>query len=176
MVPSLFDRHGKRILGWNALFSGFFGATASCLAKFAFDPNSVLAGSAQHVICNMSSFVVNNTPPIITTSSVVDVKYCYWVAFILSRGSCLLCMILCNGYMLGTFLKGMEESGSVAGTALSTASNFISSAIYGYLLWNERFTFMWWIGFAMVGTGVGLLATLDNNINEKVSKRHSKLE
>jgi len=68
-------------------------------------------------------------------------------------------MIACNAWQLGSFLEGMEVAGSVAGTALATAANFCLSALYGYLLWNERFSVVWWSGFGMVVAGVLLLSS-----------------
>ena len=46
---------------------------------------------------------------------------------LLARGLCLLCTIGTNALMIGSFLDGMNESGSVVGTALSTAANFSCS-------------------------------------------------
>ena len=46
---------------------------------------------------------------------------------LIARGLCLLCMIGINALMIGSFLDGMNESGSVVGTALSTAANFSCS-------------------------------------------------
>ena len=148
--------HRKNHFGIYALSSGILGATASCCAKFGLDPDSIVFRISHALFCVDTEVLMDHH------------QYCYWITFGVSRGSCLLCMILCNGYMLGTFLKGIEESGSVAGTALSTASNFLSSAIYGYLLWNERFTLLWWVGFTLVCTGVALLSALDkNNVKQK---------
>jgi uncharacterized membrane protein len=81
-------------------------------------------------------------------------------AELVPRGLCLVAMIASNAAMLGSFLKGMQESGSVAGTALASAANFGASALFGYLLWEERFPFQWWIGFGMVVVGAMLLSTV----------------
>ena len=51
---------------------------------------------------------------------------CTIIAFA-SRGICLLLMIGVNAVMISSFLDGMNESGSVAGTSLSTAANFSCS-------------------------------------------------
>jgi drug/metabolite transporter (DMT)-like permease len=69
-------------------------------------------------------------------------------------------MIACNAAMLGSFLEGMQESGSVAGTALSSAANFATSACLGGLFLGERFPLQWWLGFGMVVGGAMLLATV----------------
>ena len=49
---------------------------------------------------------------------------------LLSRCLCLLLMIGLNAGMMSYFLDGMNESGSVAGTSLSTAANFSCSVSY----------------------------------------------
>lgn len=77
----------------------------------------------------------------------------------LTRALCFLLMIGCNAGMLGSFLSGLEESGSISGTALSTAANFSVSAFLGYLLWGEQFSLQWWLGFSMVILGVLVLST-----------------
>lgn len=124
-----------------ALLSGFLGATASCLGKYAFDPESSVAVWVQKV-CR----------------SHLEGALCDHVHY-LPRGLCFVAMLVCNAFMLGSFVSGMQESGSVAGTALSSAANFIVSALYGYLLWNERFEAQWWLGFGLVLTGVMVLST-----------------
>lgn len=162
-----------------SLLSGCLGATASCLAKFALENsdinnnsnNSVVALRTQalSVLCGVPEDTVVATTRMATNSTYY---FCSWVSFVVTRGLCFAGMIICNAYMLGTFLKGMEESGSVAGTALSTASNFVVSACYGYVLWGERFSVIWWTGFSMVITGVMLLSVANTpRSNESHAKR-----
>jgi hypothetical protein len=78
-------------------------------------------------------------------------------------------MILFNAGMLGSFLEGMEESGSVAATSLASATNFVASAAYGRWIWNERrpshddaawdeSSILYCTGLSMIVTGVLLLS------------------
>jgi hypothetical protein len=91
-----------------AILSGSLGATASLIAKLALSPNSPVP-TFVHSTC---------THLFVDSSSLCD-------AFaLLSRGLCLLLMIGLNAGMISYFLDGMNESGSVVGTALSTAANF----------------------------------------------------
>lgn len=71
-----------------------------------------------------------------------------------------------NAMMLGAFLSGMEESGSVAATGLATAANFGTSAIFGIWLWNEQVNEMWLAGFILVVCGVLLLSQV-RSVDEK---------
>ena len=141
-----------------ALLSGFLGATASCLAKLAFGGSSLSALAVQaHCEALFAS-----------TSSVdrraVIVVWCHWIIELLFvRGICLLGMIVCNAWQIGTFLEGMETAGSVAGTSLSTASNFVTAAVYGRVFWDETFTLLWYAGLAMVIAGVMLLASASSS-------------
>ena len=107
-----------------AIFSGALGATASFIAKLALAPDSPVT-SAVHNICTTKVHVVveqiinNDIPP----------WFCPTVS-LASRGICLLFMIGMNAFMISTFLDGMDESGSVVGTALSTAANFCCSVSF----------------------------------------------
>ena len=123
-----------------ALLSGFLGATASCFAKLAF-------GSLQ-VQTRCENYFLSS-----------EVQICFWIERLVARGLGLVCMIACNALQLGSFLEAMETAGSVAGTAVATAANFITSAFYGYVLWDERFSRVWWAGFGMVTIGVALLSS-----------------
>lgn len=89
----------------------------------------------------------------------------------LARAFCFLLMLGCNAGMLGSFLSGMEESGSVAGTSLSSAANFSVSALLGYVLWGEHFNLQWWFGFSMVILGVLLLSTSSSSSSRDAAKK-----
>jgi hypothetical protein len=131
-----------------ALWSGFLGATASCAAKFAFSAPKY--GDADEGIVLSSSFL----PQGVALAS---------VAF---RVCAVALMILCNAGMLGSFLEGMEESGSVAATSLSSAANFVASAAYGHYVWGERLdsradgAALYAGGLVMIVSGVLLLSTV----------------
>eukprot|EP00986_Skeletonema_menzelii_P011493 scaffold5917_cov135-Skeletonema_menzelii.AAC.5 len=68
-----------------------------------------------------------------------------------------------------TFLDGMNESGSVVGTALSTAANFSFSALYGILFFEEHVPISWFFGATMIAIGMYLLSsvTLTNEDDDK---------
>jgi hypothetical protein len=122
-----------------ALWSGFLGATASCAAKFAFGSNT-------------------------SSGTVTAARF---QVSILARIYALIIMVLCNAGMLGSFLEGMEESGSVAASSLASASNFVASAAYGRWVWNELgstssdsddLDLLYYTGLVMIVTGVLLMS------------------
>jgi len=71
---------------------------------------------------------------------------------------CLIGMIVMNAFMMGAFLEGMDESGSVAATGLATAANFGTSALFGIFLWDEQVNEIWLAGFVLVLCGVLVLS------------------
>jgi hypothetical protein len=95
-----------------AIVSGALGATASCIAKLALAPDSPVP-STVHAIC-----IAN-----INANNMDNLKLCTFIA-LLARGGCFVCMMGVNASMIYLFVDGMSESGSVVGTALSTAANF----------------------------------------------------
>ncbi|KAG7358045.1 MYND finger domain containing protein [Nitzschia inconspicua] len=88
---------------------------------------------------------------------IFEVDYCQ-VLTLPMRLCCIVGMIVMNAYMIASFLRGMQESGSVIGPSLSTAANFTTSAIYGALLWHERMNLQWCVGFVCLLVGVMLLS------------------
>jgi multidrug transporter EmrE-like cation transporter len=106
--------------------------------------------------------------------NVFEVDWCQTSSWIIPRGACLLVMILCNVYMVASFVRGMQCSGSVAGTALSTASNFATSALLGYLLFGELHPTKWWFGFACVAGGVLLLSSTSSDEGGNAKGKYRK--
>ena len=108
-------------LNTHAILSGALGATASFIAKLALSPDSPVPSA-------IYSFCIANIQ-----HQEDDDTGLSWVcpaASLATRGICLLCMIGVNAIMISSFLDGMNESGSVVGTALSTAANFTGSVSY----------------------------------------------
>lgn len=123
-----------------AVLSGALGALASVMAKLAFDST------------NWIQWIPN---PLIV-----------W----LIRGIFLLAMIACNAAMVATFVEGMQESGSVAGTALSTAANFLVTAVISWTVFNEK-TDIFGTGLVVVGAYLLL-----NRTNGKDRRKSSKID
>ncbi|KAM8810919.1 transmembrane protein 42 [Eudromia elegans] len=86
-----------------------------------------------------------------------------WVQLELSaplRGGCLGLALACNVLMWTLFAKALRLSSSSAAASVTTAaSNFISSAVLGKLLFGETWTPLWWTGLAVTLGGLALLHT-----------------
>ena len=155
------DQQHPSIVGYAfwALVSGALGAAASCFAKLAFAGTTSLPTAAADNDTSSSCpelnewiacFQANNTNCAFQWIS------CHLWTVLLPRMACLMAMILCNISMVACFVGGLQDAGSIAGTALATAANFLVSAAAGYLIWNEG-TSLSVPGFTMVVVGTILL-------------------
>ncbi|XP_052650477.1 transmembrane protein 42 [Harpia harpyja] len=82
-----------------------------------------------------------------------------WLPVLLRIG-CIGLVFTCNAMMWTVFAKALRlSSSSAAASVTSTASNFISSAILGKLLFAETWTPLWWVGLAVTLCGLVLLHT-----------------
>ena len=98
-----------------AFLSGTIGSVSSCTAKLCLHPKAWIPTS----MCQLCLYFASKTSPL--PNQVVQI--CEIVS-LLSRGASMLLVIVLNGLMMSRFLDGIEESGSVSATALSTAANF----------------------------------------------------
>ena len=155
-----------------AVLSGLLGASASCIGKIALDPESLVQSKARGICSRFVSADATRTIFVIGTS-IQSVHACKAVEVCI-RGLCLLLMILTNAVMMTTFLDGMNESGTVAGTALANAANFTLSAIYGVLFFEESITTMWMVGFVMILVGAWILSSIQLKGNEADIKNDKK--
>lgn len=162
-----------------AVWGGILGATASCLAKIAVssDPINPLVyvqdrwcepfltstdwdnrvQEWMHPILQFWLRLEEATPTFIS-EKVAGMSTCQLIILV-PRIACFIAMLLVNAYMIAAFIRGMQHSGSVVGTSITTASNFSTSAFLGALIWKERFSPSWWVGFALVLFGVLLLSS-----------------
>ncbi|XP_054673014.1 transmembrane protein 42 [Grus americana] len=82
-----------------------------------------------------------------------------WLPALLRIG-CIGLVFACNAIMWTVFAKALRlSSSSAAASVTTTASNFISSAILGKLLFGETWTPLWWVGLAVTLCGLVLLHT-----------------
>mmetsp|Transcript_3381 Transcript_3381/g.5173 ORF Transcript_3381/g.5173 Transcript_3381/m.5173 type:complete len:153 (+) Transcript_3381:87-545(+) len=142
-----------------AIISGALGATASSIGKLALSPESPVPSTC-HSYCHI---FLNRYYP-----SETGIE---WICPYVSLGTrviCFLCMIGVNLLMVSSFLDGMNESGSVVGTALSTAANFSFSALYGILFFGENVPISWFFGATLIAMGMYLLSSVTlTNDNDK---------
>ena len=142
-----------------SLLSGAFGAIAASLAKLAFSQDTFLV-TATRQACHSA-----------TTTTIETESVCHMAVLASSRALCFVGTLALNIFMVGSFLEGMEESGSVAGTGLASAANFVVSSVLGFLLWEEHFSTDWLLGFSLVIVGSLLLSTVKAGTKRKANEK-----
>uniref|UniRef100_A0AAV2MBG1 EamA domain-containing protein n=1 Tax=Knipowitschia caucasica TaxID=637954 RepID=A0AAV2MBG1_KNICA len=67
-------------------------------------------------------------------------------------------LFVCNAVMWTLFSKALRLSSSSArATVTTTASNFITSAVFGHFIFEETQDTLWWIGLSLTLCGLLLL-------------------
>ncbi|KAF3691514.1 Transmembrane protein 42 [Channa argus] len=126
-----------------ALVAGFLGAAASLSAKLS------LGADYLRQVCEsgLSSW----------TETYDGAAACAWLHIPLR----LLCgglLFACNAVMWGFFSKALRHcSSSARATVTTTASNFISTAVIGRVIFGEIHRALWWVGISLTLCGLLML-------------------
>ncbi|XP_053489397.1 transmembrane protein 42a [Ictalurus furcatus] len=132
-----------------ALLAGLFGALASSSAKLS------LGASYLKDLCD--STVRKWTVEEDSLTSGVDTTACEWVHIPL-RLVCGLLLFSSNAVMWTFFAKALRQSSSSArATVTTTASNFVSSAFLGHVIFGESHALLWWVGISLTLLGLFIL-------------------
>uniref|UniRef100_K7FVD1 Transmembrane protein 42 n=1 Tax=Pelodiscus sinensis TaxID=13735 RepID=K7FVD1_PELSI len=91
------------------------------------------------------------------------------------RAGCVSLVFACNAVMWTFFAKALHYSSSSAtATLTTTASNFISSAILGKLLFGESRALLWWVGISLVLCGLLLMHTASPGSEQQQAEKKDK--
>ncbi|KAM9308218.1 transmembrane protein 42 [Gastrophryne carolinensis] len=98
-------------------------------------------------------------------------QLCHWIHLLL-RLCCIGLVFLCNTAMWTFFAKALRTSSSSASaTVTTTASNFVSSAILGKVLFGESRALLWWVGISVTLCGLVLLHTSSSQAEDTAKKK-----
>ncbi|KAM4688258.1 transmembrane protein 42 [Discoglossus pictus] len=99
---------------------------------------------------------------------------CDWVHLFL-RLCCVCLVFVCNAVMWTFFAKALRlSSSSAAATVTTTASNFVSSAFLGKVLFGESRALLWWVGISITLCGLLLLHSASAPLEEeRIKKKES---
>ncbi|CAJ0965935.1 unnamed protein product [Ranitomeya imitator] len=76
-----------------------------------------------------------------------------------------------NAAMWTFFAKALRySSSSAAATVTTTASNFVSSAVLGKVLFGESRAILWWVGISITLCGLVLLHTSSSRTEDTTKK------
>ncbi|KAG9476014.1 transmembrane protein 42 [Eleutherodactylus coqui] len=88
------------------------------------------------------------------------------------RLGCAGLVFLCNAAMWTFFAKALRySSSSAAATVTTTASNFVSSAVLGRVLFGESRAMLWWVGISITLCGLVLLHTSSSQTEDTTKKK-----
>ncbi|XP_051722764.1 transmembrane protein 42a [Ctenopharyngodon idella] len=131
-----------------ALMAGFLAALASSSAKLS------LGADYLKDVCETGLKIWTDEQG---NTAGVDTTACDWLHIPLR----LLCgglLFTCNAVMWTFFAKALRHSSSSArATVTTTASNFISSAFLGHVIFGETHATLWWVGIILTLTGLLVL-------------------
>nr|XP_018906567.1 PREDICTED: uncharacterized protein LOC109036666 [Bemisia tabaci] len=84
-------------------------------------------------------------------------------------------MLLCNAFVWKFYATALQScSSSLPPTLISTASNYIISALSGCMLFGETTSLLWWSGSALIFIGLGLVTTSRDSSKSQQSKKESE--
>ncbi|XP_038617420.1 transmembrane protein 42 [Tachyglossus aculeatus] len=79
---------------------------------------------------------------------------------LLFRIVCAIFFFVSNSLMWTFYAKGLNlASSSAMVSIMTTTANFLATAFFGYLLYGETRTMLWWVGIGMTICGLLLLQT-----------------
>ncbi|XP_030045921.1 transmembrane protein 42 isoform X2 [Microcaecilia unicolor] len=124
-----------------SVLAGLLGALASCAAKLA------VTADYLREVCRSA------------IGDWFEADIYAWFHVLLRLG-CGALVFACNAVMWTFFAKALRcSSSSAVATVTTTASNFISSALLGKLLFGESRVFLWWVGITITLSGLFLVHT-----------------
>lgn len=165
-----------------ALWSGTCGALASSLAKITFSSTSlfVLSSSTKDVgdngLFNAWGVLFLECSSFFAEEDTDDNKrhpswFWWWFCWLgrrlpppeelMVRLLCFVAMIGCNLLAVSTFVQGLQDAGSISGTALTTAANCLVSILLGIVVWQDPIVPS--NGWGLLCILLGLFILLSNN-------------
>ncbi|KAI7868509.1 hypothetical protein BDF14DRAFT_1794043 [Spinellus fusiger] len=136
-----------------AILSGFFAALSSVFAKLFSDERTAV----YHEMISKTGYL-----PLDLSSE---------TSLMAMRVLCFVFVFVCNSVMWTLFTKALNRApSSVQVSVVNGAINFGTSAVAGFLVFNEPLAFRWWIGASFILAGTILLS----QSQEKLEKQEPK--
>ncbi|XP_033754097.1 transmembrane protein 42-like isoform X2 [Pecten maximus] len=140
--------HGQGFL--LALLAGTMAALGSVFAKLAFNGDIISNG------CN----------------SMMDTTLCSKLKWYL-QGLCFGMIFVSNALMWTCFTKSLQLcTSSLEATVINTATNFVVSALIGWMFFQEYLSLKWWLGSILILLGLVLIHR--GSGHQTVTQKHHK--
>ena len=149
-----------------AVIAGLCASLASVFAKLA------MASDSTTTLCvQLTEYSRDILPPLEEnlTSTFLD---CDQVVLYM-RIICFGMIFLCNALMWTIYVKALQKcSSTVEATLINTASNLTFTAAFGFVLFGESLSLLWWIGMSFIVVGMCLIIN-GNEISDEPGKKDS---
>ncbi|KAI9483075.1 MAG: hypothetical protein EXX96DRAFT_129645 [Benjaminiella poitrasii] len=137
-----------------AIISGFFAALSSVFAKLFSDERTALfhayLSSLFHIVPEKTSLLI-------------------------TRGICFVLIFGCNSVMWTTFTKALNAApSSVQVSIVNGAVNFSTSAMLGYVVFDEPLSLKWWLGASFILSGTVLLSQSQKRIEQQTESKKTE--
>ncbi|ORZ22988.1 hypothetical protein BCR42DRAFT_403736 [Absidia repens] len=136
-----------------ALLSGFFAALSSVFAKlFTDDRTAVIVNFLSDYFSDYYTFLPADTH----------------IVLLIIRSICFALIFGCNSLMWTLFTKALHDApSSIQVTIVNGAMNLTTSAILGYLVFQEPLILRWWIGASFMLAGTILVSQSQKRLETK---------
>lgn len=139
----------------HALLAGANAAIAGVVGKVAFDADAVLVRHGLSLV-GVSELMASRP----AASSVVRRLHGTLLQVVPARAAIFALLLFVNASVFRFLARGMDESGSsMRITVVTSAVNFLCSALLGALLFGEPLSWRWVCGSSLMVTGMYLVAT-----------------
>ncbi|XP_050514878.1 transmembrane protein 42 [Diabrotica virgifera virgifera] len=68
-------------------------------------------------------------------------------------------MLSTNTASLTFFVKALQKIASINATLISSATNYIITALFGFLIFKETTSLLWWFGISLIMIGLVLIVS-----------------
>ncbi|CAH1105333.1 unnamed protein product [Psylliodes chrysocephalus] len=80
-------------------------------------------------------------------------------------------MLLFNTACMTFFVKALQQSLSLKATLISSSTNYVFTALAGFIIFQETTSLLWWSGISLIILGLILIVSERSDVNStKVGK------
>ncbi|CAG9310741.1 unnamed protein product [Blepharisma stoltei] len=72
--------------------------------------------------------------------------------------ACIIIMLVLNSLMIKFFMQSLKDLGASKATVINFTCNYMSSAVFGYLVYSEYLSLTWGLGALLMIIGVYIIS------------------
>lgn len=164
------------MISFPIIISGLLGGFATIFGKLAFSSDSLPINEISKLCKSHQASLIAFSSSSSTSSSTAPVSMNCETGILLIRLIAGGFMLASNAFVVGYFLRAVENNNTVVVIVISSAMNFLTSGIFGQLLFGEIVSQKWYFGSLLIILGMFLVASsqgipgIENNKNNEPPK------